>query len=89
MGLSTMLALSKCGSAKDQLQAEAVSENAARAGATPIAGEVIVSARHRDANSDPLANSSCAATGEITSVNGRFFGEHGQGGSIWFSCSPT
>jgi len=38
VGLSTMLALSKCGSAKDQLQAEAVSENAARAGATPIAG---------------------------------------------------
>jgi len=33
-----MLALSKCGSAKDQLQAEAVSENEARAGATPIAG---------------------------------------------------
>ena len=40
MGLSTILVLSKCGSAKDQLQAEAVSENAARAGATPIAGEV-------------------------------------------------
>ena len=33
-----MLVLRKCCSAKDQLQAEAVSENEARAGATPIAG---------------------------------------------------
>ena len=33
-----MLVLRKCGSAKDQLWSEAVSENAARAGETQVAG---------------------------------------------------